>query len=429
MLRRLAANAAANVVNGASQLAFQLAATGLVTRHTSSSQFALWSLVMSIASIAPLFACNLSNAVARRLAVGERAANELERVRHQESVMAAGRRMAALLLGVGLAFGLAAGGASPWVYTALLGTAPWDGAIQIAAFFIGSCWIVGSQPEIGWLLYKQRNWAIALAAVTARLLAVCALWLLLAGNHATAGVVAAAATLWIGKWSVSRMGPSKPPEQGDNTSEWLQLKRVTRGLAVWGFASMAIQGATIPLIALMSGAETSAYFLAYSLVIAITGLATATVNTLVSPIASILANAQLERARYVVTRATIVLTGAVLVALIAVWASMRPILQVWTGQSSQSGAVSTAFALFGVQQLIRTIGLPMAIALAMGIRPELLQRVPLLEGTVGVVIAIPMGFWLGPAWFLIGLSVAAAAGVAGIFWLAHRHLLVEQVAP
>ena len=224
--------------------------------------------------------------------------------------------------------------------------------------------------------------------------------------------------LWI---AVPLMARQTGPQAGQHVhagtlhKEHKLLLRVSLGFAAWGASSAVIQGASVPLVAWLMPAGATPFFLAFTLVTVIIGAMMAAANALVSPVAAMLARAERAAAARLARRASAVVWLMANLALAAVYLALPQVLALWTGARGPSADIEAAavrpyFALLALQHGIRSAGIVPSIVLAAGAVPRTLLRAVLPESSVAVLLALPLGFMMGPTGFLTALAAAAAAG-------------------
>ncbi|MDE2367970.1 MAG: hypothetical protein KGN16_03280 [Burkholderiales bacterium] len=427
-MRRLASNAAANVTNGAAAAVFQLGLTAIMARTGDPHDLVVWSLAASLASLAPLLGCNLCMAVARRLAVARGDGPDAGPVR---AVMFAAQVLTHRLVGTAFGLALFLGVAVPLAYPHLCDHRPWTTGITVAGFFFGSSWIVRSQPLQGWLLAAHRNWPIAAAGLYARAAAIAAAWALLANRlPGWAIAVAAGTTLWIAVPSMARhVRPeleSLPMPSGPSV-EQRHLTKIAVGFAAWAASSTIIQGSTVPWVAWLEPSAATPFFLAFTLVTVIVGAVTAAANALVSPIAILLVQKDLTAARALARRSGLLSWLSANLALGIAYATLPMILRMWTGtHGAQAAETKPFFALLALQHGIRSSGIVPSIVLAAGAAPRTMLRAIVPEACLALLLAVPLGAAMGPHGFLLGLAVAATAGVLTAATMTSREVLAER---
>jgi hypothetical protein len=424
MLKRIASNAVANVSNGASAAVFQIGMTAMIARTGTSKDLALWSLAASIAGFAPLLSCNLSTAVARRLADPAVHAN------HANVVMTAARALARRLTTAGFLLALLVAALVPLLYSQLAGPSAWHAAVMCCAFFVGSCWIVAAQPDQGWLVSAHRNWPIAHAALLARAssLLVAGLPLLVWHWPVWIALVPGSLAMWLGTWAMRQRETSRCP---DNlvVLEQVRLRTYLRGFAVWGLTSAAIQAATVPVVALLAPGQATPFYLAFVLVSLVLGVAMAAANALVAPMAQLLQNTSKVPALSATIKATLLLCVGVNGGLLLLFAALNPLLSVWVASTAaEASQVRYCLALLSLQQGLRSAAIAASVVLAMGSSGKTLTRAPLVEAAGVLLFAVPMAAAWGPTGLMAGLALAGALGALGVAWFASREVLAAQGA-
>ncbi|MBU6257350.1 MAG: hypothetical protein KGJ30_00800 [Burkholderiales bacterium] len=420
-LRRLASNAAANVANGAASAGFQLCMTGLMARTGQARDLAVWSLAASLASLAPLLGCNLSTAVARRLA----GVGGIER--RPDAVMAAASSLSRRLALIGGGVGLSMAVAVPFVYPRIVEPHPIAAAATVLFFFVGSSWVVSAQAAQGWLLDRHRNWPYAGAGLAGRTLAlVLALVALLAGLPAWAMVFAASAALWLAMPMLRRAVPmpTRHVEPAALAAEGRALFGIALGFAIWAAVSAAIQGATVPLVAWLAPHQAAPFFLAFTLVTVVVGAVMAAANALVAPIAGLLARGDRGGANRVAIRACVITWSGFNFTMVMLYLLLAPLLHAWTGAAHVDATqVRPYLAWLALQHGIRSTAIVPSIVLATGAEPATMLRSALPEALVAVLVGLPLGLHYGPIGLLAGLVAAAATGSIAVGWISSHHVL------
>jgi hypothetical protein len=420
MIRRLASNALANVTNGATNALFQLGMTAVLARGGSSGDLPTWSLAASVAGFAPLLSCNLSTAVARRMV-----ATAAEAADRRVPILATARRIASALALLCLALALVIGVALPLLYPSVAAGRPLGLGVVGACLFLGSCWVVASQPEQGWHLWTQHNWTITAAGLAARGFALVATAVLLwgAGWPMWAAVAAASVAMWAGVLVVRRGVPTSTSAMA-RADEHAKLAATLRGFAVWNLTSAAIQAATVPFVTWLLPAMAAPFYMAFTLVTLVIGTAAAAANALVSPLGRLLHVGQKRDASHVSVRASLVLTAGIQGAFVTIYLAMPLLLPAWVGRGTVStAAVSQALCLLALQHGLRSTALVPSIMLAMALPPQRLVRAPLMEALLVAVAALPLAALFGWSGFMLGLALAGALGAASVGWQAVRDVL------
>jgi hypothetical protein len=430
MRRRIGSNAVANIASGITLAGFQVAMTAIVARSGDGRGMPVWSLAASIAGFVPLLSCNVAAAVARRLNAHASVEGQGTPAVNESAVIAAAQRLSNRLTLLGLALAVAVAFAAPWIYPALLQSAPLSSALLIGGFFAGSCWVVQSQPAQGWLMTAHRNWSISAANLLSRAaaLAVCAAALLLALMPLWAGVLLAAAAMWSGAWLMRRLTPlrtSMPrPRPQDLVEEQRQMWLIARAFGVWGLTSAATQACTVPVVALVAPELAAPFFLSFTLVNVLIGGVTATSNALIAPLARLLGSDAHASAARAAAHATWVLWSMFTLLALVVYACLGPLLHAWTGHlPAQFDAIKLCFVLLALQHGLRCTAMIPAVVLSMGASTSTMIVSPLIEAAAVALIALPLAIWCGPFAFVVGLAIAGGLGALAVVGLAARHAL------
>jgi len=429
MLRRALTNATANFATGVVVAVFQLVMTAIVARVGDSQMLLAWSVVASVAGLAPLLACNLSSIVARRLASADR--DGLIGASHQAAVLAAANGVSASLTLAGgiIAIGLAV--VAPLLYPRVAGADPLSFGFAVGAYFVGSCWIIAAQPAQGWLVIMHKNWVItvvnaAVRVVTAALVATLLLWLRCALGLALA---VGSVGLWLGPRLLRRMLPMSPTGAGgdEERRERAQIYGLIRSFGIWGATSAATQAVTIPVVALVAPQVATSMFVAFVLVTTIVGAIVALGNALIAPLARLLGQGLQMRATAVVLRATVALWVIYAATVMLVLAFLKPITHLWLGsQVIDLPLLRICFLMLSLQHSLRNIGLVSSVALAMGAASRTIVLSSLIEPGLTVTVALPLVVLAGPFAFIAGLAVAGLAGSLGIVYLLRRDTLPQR---
>lgn len=427
MLKRIASNAAANIVNGMTIAGFQLGMTAIIARGGNIRDLPIWSLAMSIAGFAPLFGCNISSAVTRRLAIFGKAVPDTEI--HNSTIMRAARSVAKWLSLLGLVIAVILALTIPFLYARVVAPLYWQAGVVVGAIFAGMCWMAFIQPEQGWLMTAHRNWPIAQSGMIVRGLAllVAAAALFVLKFPVWLAVLASSASLWGGVWYLRREVPRFAPVSADALRpETRHIFAIARSFAVWNITSAAVQISTVPIIGLIDSPALTSVFLSYTLISIILGVATAASSALVAPLAHLLGDGNLVAVERVAVRVTILLWGGLLTTFAVVYFALPIIVPIWIGSHHHTvvlPVLQRAFLLVGLQQGLRSTNMVTSIVFSMGARPDAMLYSPLTEAAGFVLIAVPLAIAYGSTPYLLGLAAAASAGGLAVLILTKKEVL------
>jgi hypothetical protein len=423
---RIASNALANIVNGATSAAFQMAMTAIISRGSSAkTELAVWSLAASVSAIAPLLSVNLAAAAVRRMAaISTVDRSGLAAVFVATGAIATRLLVCALVLSTLIVF------LAPLFYPTILGPHPSAIGFSVGVFFLGACWVVSAQTAQSVLMMEGRNWSITMAGFVARLMAIAFVAIVLLSNRATISIalIGAGICLWTGWWLMSRFASDGQPNASFDSyqvkAERQEICSVIAGYATWSFASTAIQAATVPIVGLIDPSASVPVFIAFTLVGVIAGLGIAASSAVIAPLARLLnASDPSSNAGRISTLLTTLVWVLINFGLIAVFFLMEPLLVAWVpAQIGAKEQISTYFVLLSLQHGLRSIAVIPSIVVAMTASRLTITRAALPETFMFFLLALPIATAFGVDAFLIALSFCGACGVWVVALEAHRTL-------
>jgi hypothetical protein len=418
MVRRLASNALANLVTGASGMLFQIGLTAIATRSFGRDGFTVWALALSMASLVPLFSVNLSIIVMRRLValpperspVVLRAGVELAR---QLSAMALVTIVLASILLRAYSQPLQAFGAASFVLLVVL---------LVAA----QIWQVALQPGFGWYYASERNWCVARMIIFLRSGALVGIGLLcwqLAGQPLLAALclalgtaLALAVALAPGGRRSNETAPPKYAAASDVQAERASMKPLLKAFAVWSIGTAAIQYGVPAIVSLMAPQHFNAFFLAYTLNLIVLGSVGAAAAALLAPMLRKRLSSQTAQLERWMTWAP-VLTGLMLVVLMAaIWYALPYLLPIWSPGIATPADVRHYLFWLALQTIGRSVTLVYSVMLSSAGRPDQLIRPVVVELCLAGIVAIPLGWALGDIAFLAALAGAGLAAAIYAAW-------------
>jgi hypothetical protein len=425
MLRRIGSNAIANVVNGLAVAVFQFSMTAIVAKSGDARQLALWALAASIAGFAPLLSCNLAAVVTRRLSDPDVLAHQFGQ--HSTIVLCEAKHLSRRLTLVCLILAVLLVFLVRYVYPVLLAPDIWTSAMLIGIFFAGSCWVVFTQPEQGWLMNSQCNWAITLTNISVRISAVVLFYLALIFVRwpFLVATVLCSATLWCGPWLMRRLGSVSTIKFASYRSkdEAKRIFNIAFGFGIWGMTSAITQTATIPLVAYITPASSSSIFLAYTLVGTVTAFIGSMAGALIAPIARLLNKRDVDSAMKLTISATLILWTLFTCVALAIYLIIDPLIKLWVGHAVSDQHYSSFFILFAMQHGLRNTALATSMTLVMGAEIRIVLMSPLIETAIVMLVALPVAFLHGPYAFLLSLSIAGSlSGIATAYYLTTKLL-------
>ncbi len=428
MLRRLGSNAVANIVNGIAVAVFQLAMTAIVAKSGDAQQLALWALAASIAGFAPLLSCNLVAVVTRRLASQSQDGEPLEV--HQALVLNEAQLLSKQLTFAGLGIALLLMALVPIAYPLIIGNDILTSSVLVGFFFAGSCWVIFTQPEQGWLISTHRNWSIASANLGARLLALLVFYLLLAVVQLPYWLAVAfcSIALWSGVWILRLLAPlpNIAFDAGKAKKEQKKIRDAAQVFAIWSLASAITQAATIPIVAYIAPTVSPYVFLAFTLIAIIVAGISAAANAILAPLAKFLAIGDKNSALRITLFATAILWIGYMTASLSVYFLLDEITILWVDHTILNSQYKFCFILLAMQYGLRSTALIPSLVLAMGGKLRALFLLPIVEASSVLALAIPAAFTLGPYAFLLGLCLAGSVGAVTTTWYTASNVLCGE---
>jgi len=426
MWKRFTSNALANVVAGASGMAFQLGVTAVATRTFDSSQFSVWALAFSMAALAPLFSANLATIVTRQLVT----AATHGRSYTSEVVLESARQISLLLGSTALAFVAVTAWALQHFSPDLQSVSANEFTLITLLIALSQVWQISVQPSFGWHYARGQNWMIAFGISAAR-----------AGS--LAGVVAAclfdpalwafalclAAGAWLGL-AVIRRSLAAPRRAGNIKRDALASQRrettnLLKGFAIWSLGSALIQYALPPIVSILGTTNYNAFYLAYSLNLIVVGIVGAVGSALLAPIARLREEGDL-RGLVRLMKTLPAATGMLLVTLLFVlWLALPATLSMLTAGLVSEGDVKPYLQLLGFQTVARSIAVFFAVVLSAGGNPAQLARPILIELALTAFVAVPLGWVYGDRWLLSALATIGAIAAATTMWVTLESVRID----
>ena len=415
MWKRFGSNASANILTGVSSIAFQLGVTAMAARSFDAATFSVWAVALSLAALTPLFAINLSSVVTRQLV----RATAAESHDVSDLVLTAARYLSRGLAAFAVVSILVAALALQRTSPILASTAPVTFTLAVLILTIGQLWQISLQPRFGWHYAKEQNWPVAALLLLVRIGALAAMWL--ATRHLAGDLLATALCLALGHWAgvavtrtsffalkiqVVQIGP-------DLKRQIAETAHLLRWFAVWSIGMAAIQYGLPPLMSVLGTAHYNAFYFAYSLNLALSGIVGAIGSAMLAPVSRMAISGN----RHDMVRALTIVPAAIALILLAILvclqAAMPLLLAHWSHGLAAPGNVNSYIFLLGFQTIARSLAVVFGIVLASRATAMRLVGPTLLELAVAIFIAFPLGALFGDRVFILGLAGAgAAAGLA-----------------
>lgn len=406
---RFGSNAVANVLTGVSSVVFQLGLTAMASRSFDAENFSVWTLALSMASLTPLFAVNLSAVVTRQLVPALTVSGDATAV-----VMTAARRLgrglAALAVLAILLGGLALHRSSPNLAATGTGTF----ALAVLLLTLGQLWQITIQPALGWHYAREQNWPVAGALLLVRVSALAAMWLVT--RNRTGDLLATALCLALGHWVGVAIAYTRSfRSQAESCKAGPGLKRqvletalLLRWFAIWSLCMAAIQYGLPQLMSILGTAHYNAFYLAYSLNLVLSGVVGAIGSAMLAPVSRLGSSGD----RFALVQALIYLPMLIAFLLVTALFAMRlamPLLVIrWSHGIAGASDVNAYLFLLGFQTIARSLSVVFGIVMASRATALRLVGPPMVELALVLFVAVPLGAFFGERAFLLALGGAGA---------------------
>ena len=436
---RFGSNAFANVLSGVSAIVFQLGLTALATRSFNAESFSVWSLALSMASLTPLFAVNLSAVVTRQLVPAQSVGGgDVAAI-----VMAAARRLGRWLAALAVLAILLAGLGLHWASPNLATTGTGTFVLAVLLLTVGQVWQITIQPIQGWHYAREQNWPVAGALLLIRSSALMAMWL--ASRNLTGDLLGTAICLSLGNWvgvALAHTRSFNPKTEACDAGSGLKRQvfdtmLLLRWFAVWSFGMAAIQYGLPQLMSILRVAHYNAFYLAYSLNLGLSGAVAAIGSAMLAPVARLGASGDRYAMVQALTYLPMLIALFVVTALVGLQLAMPLLVKHWSHGIAFAGDINAYLFLLGFQTIARALSVVFAMVLASRATALRLVGPALLEVAVVLFIAVPLGGIFGERAFLLALAGAGVVGalttatvgvsVAGLERSDRRRVLVRFV--
>jgi hypothetical protein len=436
---RFGSNAFANVLTGISAIVFQLGLTAMASRNFDPEAFSVWTLALSMASLTPLFAVNLSAIVTRQLVPGRTGNGDDVTAVVMTAARRLGRALAALAVLTILLASLGLHQSSPNLATTGGGTF----LLAVLLLTLGQIWQISIQPTQGWHYAREQNWPVAGAFLIVRASGLIAMWA--ATRNLADNLLGTALCLALGNWvgvALSYLRFFRPTTKSCDagpglTRQLFETAHLMRWFAVWSIGMATIQYGLPQLMSILGAAHYNAFYLAYSLNLALSGAVAAIGSAMLAPVARLGASGDRYAIVQALTYLPILIALFLVIALVVLQLAMPLLVTHWSHGIAAARDVSVYLVLLGFQTIARALSVVFAMVLASRATALRLVGPALLEVGSVLFIAFPLGRFFGEQAFLLALAAAGLIGalatvvvgisVAGLEHADRRRILVRFV--
>jgi hypothetical protein len=405
---RFGSNAFANVLTGVSSVVFQLGLTALAARSFDADSFSVWTLALSMASLTPLFAVNLSAVVTRQLVPALTTVNGKVTAVVMRAARRLGGGLAVLAVLVILLAGYVLHGTSPIL------VATGTGTFTLAVLFLtlGQLWQITIQPALGWHYAREQNWPVVGIFLLARVGALTAMWLatrIYAGDLLTTALLLGAGH-WVGVAVAHKRSFGSRVELRNSGPELnrqvLETALLLRWFAIWSLCMAAIQYGLPQLMSILGAAHYNAFYLAYSLNLVLSGVVSAIGSAMLAPVARLGSTADRPAMVQVLSYLPMLIAFLLLTALVGMRLAMPLLVTRWSHGIASADDVNAYLFLLGFQTIARSLSVAFGILLASRATALRLVGPTLMELGVVLFVAVPLGSFFGARAFLLALGGA-----------------------
>lgn len=395
---------------------FQILAAALVVRSVSAQDFAVWALAVSLAGFAPAFTFNLNSAVARR-ALLESGKGFID-----YALLIAARFIAYRYLLIAVFCTMAGCLALPKLYPEILDGAPVWNSVGVGTLFIGSCWLIAVQPEQGIWIALQKNIVIALSNIGARVGALAAVAMAIAvTNSVPAALIFGGVTLWLGFWLMRRNIDAHvstpiaiPIERVESVKQ--SLRSVASGFAIWSVTALLYQASLVPIVGLVDAESLTKVYYVVTLTSLLVGGVNALTGALIAPMGRDFAGGNLASVRRNTVYAGFAISMGSLLFVLFLALMWQDVTRLWLGETHTEIVTSTFWLVAGLQVVRLSAASASVLLIVKGTQRQMIG--PSLIELLGLLlIALPIGYWVGMEamlMVLLLLSSLAAAWTIGI---------------
>ena len=419
--RRIGSNAAANISSGGMVAVSQLGMTAIAARSFAADTFALWTVLISMAALSPLFGANLSAIVTRSLVSVEQGGEAA-----RTAILQAAQRLAHQLSGVALvsicALVLAIRPYSPPLQHSALPSVMLAGALLVVA----QLWQVSLLPAMGWHYAREQAWWVAGTTGFVRLSTLGAMLLawLWAGGDATLTAALVCAVAWTAVAICWRMGftpvAKGMPDPLLTGQHGAQIRQLAKAFAVWSLGSAAIQYGLPAVMSILAGARYNAFYLAYTLNLVALGIVGSVATALMAPVTRLVGAEDKPALKRAIFWGPVA-TAAVLAGMLVMLQVATPLVVRYLAPGvAAEGDVGWFIYLLGFQTLTRSLALVYSVILSAAGSPRQVAAPILIEIAMVLAMALPAGLHWGDTAFLAALGLAGLVAALSVAVLTVR---------
>jgi O-antigen/teichoic acid export membrane protein len=426
----IAKNAVANIARGGAASLVALLLPPFLTRSMPQQAFGAWSIVLQLSAYVGYFDFGIQTALARFVAHS----TERGDFAYRNRIVSTAFAMLVVSGGISFLGILAVAAFLPFIFHQLDGGLV--AGVRVALLLVGGSLAFGLPSSVFASMFVglQRNEIPATIIGLSRLTGAALVVVVVRGGGGLASMAIATATVNLFSFLIQyiafrRMLPDLTIAlAGVSRSVAHELFEYCVSLTIWGMGMLLVTGLDLTIVGAYRFQEVGYYAVAATLVTFLNGLFGALFGAMGSPAAVLHARedrAGLGRMVSASTRLGMILLLAIGLPLIL---GTRQILSLWVGPTYAQHAALLVQILVAAT-IVRICVSPYIIAMIGTGEQRRIILVPILEGVVNLISSLIAGYYLGATGVALGTLIGAFVSLAGhLFYNMHRNVAIQLTA-
>ena len=408
-VRKIASNAFANIFSGLITACYQVSLVSIATRYLDQDAFSIWAVSISIASILPLFACNLSSVITRKIiyAIGDR--GDIGK----QIVIAAGKKLEKQIVFIAM-LTLSLVGV---IFTFRLP----EKNLAVNTFLptlllVANLWFLMNQVRFGEYFADQKNWPPSFFMAVSRLGGIVVIFIFI--YFFKADTVNISLALAIGAWGGllfakfffkkidDNQGGTISFNKQELNQEYRQIIEIFSGFALWSLGSLFIQYGTPLVVAYDVPEHLNAFYIANSINMIAIGGVSAVIAPLLAPLSSWHHQGNKNNLRTFFLLSSPI-SGILSLGVMTVsWYLLLDVMIAKNNAIAEIWIIKNFLALLGFQTIIRMTTVGYSTSVASNGSGRLISLNVLVEILLVISIALPAGYFFGVDFLIYGLIIS-----------------------
>jgi hypothetical protein len=409
--KQIASNASANIFSGLVAACYQVALVSIATRYLDRNAFAIWAIAISIASILPIFACNLSSVVTRKIIYEIGTQGDVGR----KLVIAAGKKLEKQIGFISIITMSLVG--IIFIYTSTKNNLTFESFFPpLFLFLMANLWFLMNQVRFGEYFADRKNWPPSIFMAGSRIGGILAILMEVALFKADPLNMSLALAIgaWGGLLIAQHFFKTEKNNQDIDISfnsfelarEYEKIVKIFTGFIVWSLGGLFIQYGIPLLVAYDAPHKFNAFYIASSINMIAVGGISAAIAPLLAPLSSWHSQGKKNYLRRYFLLSSPVSGFLSLGVMIVCWYLVLNVIVARNNSIAEIGAIKNFLALLGFQTIIRmtTVGYSTSVA-SYGSR-KLISLNVFVEILLVIFMALPMGYLFGVEFLIYGLIIS-----------------------